>query len=135
MPLGGPTGIGVFQAFNPSDDPDRADAAYRAIAQAVAGARGALRRATRAALIYPVVVLDAPLFTLSYDEDNTEQLNEWGWDRVLWSGVDALQPTAVDILTRLDLSGRAQVLHREFEEILKALPAGRDFRRPGAVGF
>src|ERR1035437_2736629 len=75
MPLGDPTGIGVVQAFNSSDDAERADAPYRAISQAVAGARAALRKADGSALVYPVVVLDAPLFTLSYDEDGSGQVD------------------------------------------------------------
>jgi hypothetical protein len=132
LSVGTPTGIDVVQThFKSGEERERSDAAYRAVAQVVSAARGLLRSSKRATLIYPVVVLDAPLLTLNYDDLGEDHLQEWGWDRLLWSGGDLPHPTAVDIVKREDLPGRAARLHAELDRVRVALPAQRSFTSIG----
>jgi len=114
------------------------DAAFAALSQVVSSARGTLARQTRgrAALVYPVIVLDAPLFSLWYDDKGEERLEPIEWARILWSGSNVLPaPVAIDLVTRAVTVARAESIRDSLGAMIELLPAGRSFIRPGAVSF
>jgi hypothetical protein len=79
-----PTPFNVLQSHaEPSND---SNPAYAACNQAVSSCIGMIEEGAGHMLAYPVVVTDAPLFSVSYGEDGSEQVDEAEWARVLWSG-------------------------------------------------
>jgi hypothetical protein len=134
MAVAGPTGFDVVsvrgEGRRSGDDP-----AWAALAQAVAAARGTQpleeQRDQRASWVYPVVVLDGPLYSLWYP-DGREELEAAAWERVIWSGSDLPGPTAIDIVTRDEVRAHGARLAALLTRVQSKLPAGRIFLTPAA---
>jgi hypothetical protein len=98
---------------------ERNDQAFDAISQAVDAARGWLRPVTELALVTPVVVTEAPLFSLVHLVDADEPIQPVKWRRVLWG--DSRAQTVVDIVSADAVKTYAEDLRWEMGEAAKTV--------------
>jgi hypothetical protein len=97
LPLGNPVGFTVVEAAPQ-------DGAFGAINQAISGAVALAKSVGDPVIVLPVVVVDGPLFTVTYEGRGREVVEGVGRYRVLWSASPAIpRATAVDIVTRSEL--------------------------------
>ena len=114
LPFAQPVGFHVVEAAPQ-------DGAYAAINQAISGAIAvASIEGAEHSMVYPVVVVDGPLFLVMYGDDLSERVEPTGSYRVLWSASRALSgPTAVDIVQRQELPSWASRLRSELGELVE----------------
>lgn len=99
--------VEVFTSAFPVSDPigfslmvaGKGSAAYEALQQAVGSALGMVRLGGGSTLVYPVLVVSAPLFTLTYQDDKPDP-REANWARILFSPEQLDSPTLVDVVQR-----------------------------------
>jgi len=119
----GPTAFSVVQTHADAET----NPAFAACNQAIAAAVGYLRPDLQMhRLAYPIVVIDAPLFTLAYREDGTEDLVGVEWARLLWSGAHTLGHwTQLDVVTLAGVEAYAERLNRELAVLLDLIDRNR----------
>lgn len=96
--------------------------AYAACNQAISAAHGASGVGGVAQLVYPIVVIDAPLFSVTYTANGDESINEVPLARVLWSGSPLVDgPTQIDIVTSGAIESHAKTLRIELGDLYEEL--------------
>ena len=114
LPVDPPSNPIAFSIVEAVTNGDR-DAAYGALSQATSAARGWLQRAATPSIALPVVVVDTPLFTLTYDATGKPQLAEVDRARVLWTEPGQGLRTAVDVVRRSAVLEHAKDLRFRFQ--------------------
>jgi hypothetical protein len=105
------------------DDRNRA---RDAMAQAVGAAGGVLRaRGSTWAIVWPVVLIDGPLFALDFTDDGQEELHAISWKRILWYASPYGSPVAVDIVQSSDFARYGGVAAGGLSEVVERL--AKDF--------
>jgi hypothetical protein len=101
-PVQPPRAYRLVQAHSNPDKDSGYDPAYAALSQLLSAAKGvAQNHEARAqpAVVLPALVIDQPLYVLSFEDDAVEHLDEAPWVRLLWSGDPALGLTiGVDVV-------------------------------------
>ena len=108
FPIDGPTGYSVVQAHSRAEP----NPAYSALSQVVDACVGVARqRETSRVLCYPVVVIDSPLFALTYTHTGEESWSTRDWQRVVWSGSEHWDaPVAIDVVSSAVVEEHAKEL-------------------------
>jgi hypothetical protein len=119
--------------------PNKDEQAYAALSQLVSAAIGWRARheaeADRPIWVHPILMIDAPLFSLHYDQDGAEALAATAHERLLWSGYHGLSdPVLVDIWTPSYLVEGMELLATALPAIAERIP-NQDWRPPGSAGF
>lgn len=120
LPVAEPNGSTAFAIVEAVTNGDR-DAAYSALSQATSAARGWLQRAATPSIALPVVIVDTPLLTLTYDTAGKARLSEVDRRRVLWTEPGQGLRTAVDVVRRSALLDHAKDLRFRFEWLADGL--------------
>lgn len=95
----------------------KVDSAFNAVQQARSAARGVLGNLEGSAVVHPVVVIAAPLYSLVYEGDEPKLAVE-KWTRLpVASGHDSVEVIAVDIVTRDALSEYLRGLWDSLDEL------------------
>jgi hypothetical protein len=115
-----PIAFNVLQSHaEPSND---SNPAFAACSQAVSACIGLIDEGAGHMLAYPVVVIDSPLFSVSYGEDGSELVDEIEWARVLWSGAHDLGgPTQLDVVTKGAIEKHAKTLRFELGDLYQTI--------------
>jgi hypothetical protein len=96
--------------------------AFAACSQVVSACLGSIDSADAEQLAYPVVVIDAPLFAVSYLPNGDEQVAEVPAARVLWSGGHTLRAaTQLDVVTAGEIANHAKRLRGELGDLFESL--------------
>lgn len=100
------------------------DGAYAAINQAISGAVALKEQAGDAAIVViPAVLVDGPLFTVTYEDMGAEFVEETDFQRVHWGGSTALgHSTIVVLITRRALEEGASQLRFDVGELAPSVP-------------
>lgn len=93
--------------------------AWDALQQAVSAAEGALSLTTGSTFVHPVLVIAAPLYGLSYDDQDEQKLTALPWWRVVHSGGE--HPVLVDVVQHESLRDYLVNLRSGFESMIDAL--------------
>jgi hypothetical protein len=115
--IGDPIPIAVIEAVEAVDR----DSAYGAISQAVSAAQGWADRARERTIVLPVVVVDAPLYTLTFGNDGTTAITEVPFSRVPAPTPTPTGQTAVEIITTTALPERVGRLAAELDWLARKL--------------
>jgi len=110
-----PVGFSVVEA---APNEGEANGAYKAISQAVSAAVAIATEQPRPVplIVHPIVVVDAPLFTVNYDDDPPARVAPATFYRVLWSSPLLERSTAVDLTTRDNLVDNLLAIRESFQD-------------------
>jgi hypothetical protein len=120
-PLPFPLQMVEWHAFNvvttDLQESSKPDPAYLAVNSAVNAAIGQVQKHPYAySIVFPVVVLAAPLWRLRLMADGTEKLDPVQWQRVIWEG-GAAERVMLDIVTRERLPAYANEMRKATKQI------------------
>lgn len=73
------------------------------------------------AIVIPVVVVDGPLYTLTYARSGEERLELAGSSRVVWHGAADAKPLLVHVVTRAELRTWATTIKHATQDVATLL--------------
>jgi hypothetical protein len=122
FPLEPSIGFDVVQAHA---SPKEMNPAYSALSQVVDAAAGLLDSTSfmhDPKFLYPILVVDTPLYRLGYSDEGAEELEAVEWQRVVWSGSSMGVPIAIDVVRRSAFEAHARRLRLAFGDLADRLP-------------
>ncbi len=106
---------------------------YFALRKAVGAAMHEISlRQFQSAVVLVAVVVDGPLWQLTYDDAGAEIVQPVRWQRLLWRG--SSRPTIVDVVHIDAVEAHARLIHAAATQIAGALMAAGEDERPMEIG-
>jgi hypothetical protein len=111
-----PTGIALLSARDKGEE-DRAYVALRQLLDAAVGApTSGFLPSQGAWLVHPVLVVEAPLVTVNYLDDGSEDVSESDRERIVWSGAGELA-RMIDVVQSEFFPSYAETLRDELQRL------------------